>query len=173
MMVETPDFAQEITAESLELDGSRLQSFAKVYVEFEKIRDIYLPQLKKAQTAQEINDIEKQARVRIDQALKKEGLTPESYSQIINKLNTDTELRAKAMRLIDEQRKNSWFSGWQLRRAHACAPRRVRQAQARNPEMLTPSSKKAIRQLPLRRAEKASTRHLKDKLVAECGAITD
>jgi GTP1/Obg family GTP-binding protein len=107
MMVETPDFAQEITAESLELDGSRLQSFAKVYVEFEKIRDIYLPRLKKAQTAQEINDIEKQARVRIDQALKKEGLTPESYSQIINKLNTDTELRAKAMQLIDEQRKNS------------------------------------------------------------------
>jgi GTP1/Obg family GTP-binding protein len=102
----TPVFAQQTPSENIEVDAFKLQSFARVYVEFEKIRDIYLPRLKNAQTVQETNDIEKEARARIDEALRKEGLTPESYSQIINKLNTDTELRAKAMQLVDEQRKS-------------------------------------------------------------------
>jgi hypothetical protein len=39
--------------------------------------------------------------------LKKEGLTPESYSHIVKQLNADVELRAKAMQLIDEERKKS------------------------------------------------------------------
>ena len=102
-----PVFAQETLSANVEVDSSKLHSFAKVYVEFEKIRETYLPRLKNAQTAQQTNDIEKEARAKIDQALKKEGLTAESYSQIINKLNTDTELRAKAMQLIDEERKKS------------------------------------------------------------------
>jgi hypothetical protein len=106
-MVVKPVLAQEAPSENLELDGSRLESFARVYVEFEKIRDIYLPRLKDAQTVQETNDIEKEARARIDEALKKEGLTPESYSQIVKKLNADTGLRAKAMQLVDQQRKKS------------------------------------------------------------------
>jgi hypothetical protein len=101
-----PGFAQQTPSENIEVTVSKLQSFARVYVELEKIRGIYLPRLKNAQTVQETNDIEKEARARINEALRKEGLTPESYSQIINKLNTDTELRAKAMQLVDEQRKS-------------------------------------------------------------------
>ena len=106
MAATSPVFAQQTPSEDIEVDGSKLQSFARVYVELEKIRSIYLPRLKNAQTVQETNDIEKEARARIDETLRKEGLTPESYSQIINKLNTDTELRAKAMQLVDEQRKS-------------------------------------------------------------------
>jgi hypothetical protein len=107
MAATSPAFAQQTSSENIEVDASKLQSFARVYVEFEKIRDIYLPRLKNAQTVQETNDIEKEARARIDEALRKEDLTPESYSQIINKLNTDIELRTKAMQLVDEQRKKS------------------------------------------------------------------
>jgi GTP1/Obg family GTP-binding protein len=103
----TPVFAQQTPSENIEVDAFKLQSFARVYVEFEKIRDIYLPRLKNAQTVQETNDIEKEARARIEEALRREDLTPESYSQIINKLNTDVELRTKAMQLVDEQRKKS------------------------------------------------------------------
>jgi hypothetical protein len=106
MAATSPVFAQQTPSENIEVNVSRLQSFARVYVELERIRGIYLPRLKNAQTVQETNDIEKEARARIDEALRKEGLTPESYSQIINKLNTDTELRAKAMQLVDEQRKS-------------------------------------------------------------------
>jgi len=103
----TPVFAQQTPSENIEVDAFKLQSFARVYVEFEKIRDIYLPRLKNAQTVQETNDIEKEARARIEEALRREDLTPESYSQIINTLNTDVELRTKAMQLVDEQRKKS------------------------------------------------------------------
>ena len=106
MAATSPVFAQQTPSENIEVNVSRLQSFARVYVELERIRGIYLPRLKNAQTVQETNDIEKEARARINEALRKEGLTPESYSQIINKLNTDTELRAKAMQLVDEQRKS-------------------------------------------------------------------
>jgi hypothetical protein len=76
-------------------------------VEFEKIRDTYEPRLNKAQGDQETEAIQKEAGAKINEALAKEGLSRETYSQIINTLNTDSELRAKAMQLIDEERKKS------------------------------------------------------------------
>ena len=102
-----PVFAQEAPGADSNIDTTKLQSFARVYVEFEKIRETYLPRLKTAQSVQETDDIQKEARLRIDEALKKEGMTPESYSQIISTLNNDGELRAKALQLIDEERKKS------------------------------------------------------------------
>jgi hypothetical protein len=99
--------AQEAPSPDANIETTKLQSFARVYVEFEKIRETYLPRLKTAQSAQETDDIQKEARLRIDETLKREGMTPESYSQIINTLNNDGELRAKALQLIDEERKKS------------------------------------------------------------------
>ena len=103
----TPSFAQEVPNQQSKIDPTQLKSFARVYVEFEKIRDTYEPRLNKAQGDQETEAIQKEAKVKIDEALAKEGLSRETYSQIINTLNTDSELRAKAMQLIDEERKKS------------------------------------------------------------------
>ena len=100
-------FAQEPPKQQSKVDTTQLRTFAKVYVEFEKIRDTYEPRLNKAQGDQETEAIQKEAKVKIDEALAKEGLSRETYSQIINTLNTDSELRAKAMQLIDEERKKS------------------------------------------------------------------
>ena len=100
-------FAQELPNQQSKIDPPQLKSFARVYVEFEKIRDTYEPRLSKAQGDQEAQVIQKEAGAKIDEALAKEGLSRETYSQIINTLNTDTELRAKAMQLIDEERKKS------------------------------------------------------------------
>ena len=100
-------FAQELPKQQSKIDPTQLKSFARVYVEFEKIRDTYEPRLNKAQGDQETEVIQKEAKVKIDEALAKEGLSRETYSQIINTLNTDSELRAKAMQLIDEERKKS------------------------------------------------------------------
>jgi Domain of unknown function (DUF4168) len=99
-------FAQELPNQS-KIDPTQLKSFARVYVEFEKIRDTYEPRLNKAQGDQEAQVIQKEAGAKIDEALAKEGLSRETYSQIINTLNIDSELRAKAMQLIDEERKKS------------------------------------------------------------------
>jgi hypothetical protein len=100
-------FAQEPPKQQAKIDPTQLKSFARVYVEFEKIRDTYEPRLNKAQGDQETEAIQKEAGAKIDEALAKEGLSRETYSQIINTLNTDSELRAKAMQLIDEERKRS------------------------------------------------------------------
>ena len=98
-------FAQELPNQ--QIGPTQLKSFARVYVEFEKIRDAYEPRLNKAQGDQETQVLQKEAGAKIDEALAKEGLSRETYSQIINTLNTDSELRAKAMQLIDEERKKS------------------------------------------------------------------
>jgi uncharacterized protein DUF4168 len=102
-----PVFAQKPPKQQSKIDTTQLRTFAKVYVEFEKIRDTYEPRLSNAKGDQEAEAIQKEARVKIDEALAKEGLSRETYSQIINTLNTDSELRAKAMQLIDEERKKS------------------------------------------------------------------
>ena len=99
--------AQELPNQQSKIDPTQLKSFARVYVEFEKIRDTYEPRLSKAQGDQEAQVIQKEAGAKVDEALAKEGLSRETYSQIINTLNTDSELRAKAMQLIDEERKKS------------------------------------------------------------------
>ena len=99
--------AQELPNQQSKIDPTQLKSFARVYVEFEKIRDAYEPRLSKAQGDQEAQVIQKEAGAKVDEALAKEGLSRETYSQIINTLNADNELRAKAMQLIDEERKKS------------------------------------------------------------------
>src|SRR5215475_8383025 len=102
-----PIFAQEVPNQQSKIDPTQLKSFARVYVEFEKIRDTYEPRLSKAQGEQEAQVIQKEAGAKVDEALAKEGLSRETYSQILNTLNADNELRAKAMQLIDEERKKS------------------------------------------------------------------
>jgi len=99
--------AQELPNQQSKVDPTQLKSFARVYVEFEKIRDTYEPRLNKAQGDQEAQVIQTEAGAKIDEALAREGLSRETYSQIINTLNSDSELRTKAMQLIDEERKKS------------------------------------------------------------------
>ena len=100
-------FAQGLPDQQLKLDPTQLRSFARVYVQVEKIRDTYEPRLSKAQGEREAKVIQKEAGTKIDEALAKEGLSRETYTQMINALNADSELRAKAMQLIDEERKKS------------------------------------------------------------------
>lgn len=100
-------FAQEPPKQESKMDTTQLRAFAKVYVEFERIRDTYQPRLSNAHGDEEGAAIQKEAGAKIDEALAKEGLTRQSYSQIINMLNTDSELRTRAMQLIDEERKKS------------------------------------------------------------------
>src|SRR5262245_20622857 len=105
--VANPIVAQEIPSQQSKIDPTQLKTFARVYVEFEKIRDTYEPRLSKAQGEQEAQVIQKEAGAKVDEALAKEGMSRETYSQILNTLNADNELRAKAMQLIDEERKKS------------------------------------------------------------------
>jgi len=86
------------------VDDGQLRSFAKVYVQVEKIRENYGPQLKETQDPQKSIEIQKEAKSKIDNALAKEGLTIESYSQTVQKVNGNDELRKKAIEMIDNER---------------------------------------------------------------------
>jgi ribosomal protein S19E (S16A) len=86
------------------VDDGKLRSFAKVYVQVEKIRQTYGPQLKETQDPQKGMEIQKEAKSKIDDALAKEGMTVESYSQVVQTMNGNDELRKKAIEMIDQER---------------------------------------------------------------------
>jgi hypothetical protein len=86
---------------------TELRSFAKAYVEFEKIRNEYAPKVGSAATPQEKGAVEQEAVVKFGKALEKEGMTMQQYSALYQTVSVDQQLRAKALRLIEEERGRS------------------------------------------------------------------
>jgi hypothetical protein len=82
-----------------------LKTFAKAYVQYHKIRQEYEPRLKNTQDPEKSKQIQQEANSKVEAALAKQGLTPEAYSRILKVVNADDELRKKALRLIEEERK--------------------------------------------------------------------
>lgn len=97
-------YAQGSPSQSAGIDDAQLKSFARVYVQIEKIRDTYAPQLKQSQDSQKNIEIQKEAKSKIDDALSKEGMTAESYSQTVQIVSADNELRSKAIEMINQER---------------------------------------------------------------------
>lgn len=100
-----PTYAQESpNRQAATVDEGKLRSFAKVYVQVEKIRQTYGPQLKETQDPQKNMEIQKEAKSKIDGALAQEGMTVESYSQVVQTVNGNEDLRKKAIEFIDQER---------------------------------------------------------------------
>lgn len=100
-----PIHAQETpNRQAATVDDGKLRSFAKVYVQVEKIRQTYGPQLKETQDPQKSMEIQKEAKSKIADALAQEGMTVESYSQVVQTMNGNDELRKKAIEFIDQER---------------------------------------------------------------------
>jgi uncharacterized protein DUF4168 len=102
-----PIHAQETPSQTATVDDGKLRSFAKVYVQVEKIRQTYGPQLKETQDPQKNMEIQKEAKSKVDAALAQEGMTVESYSQVVQTMNGNDELRKKAIEFIDQERTKS------------------------------------------------------------------
>ena len=86
------------------VDDGKLRSFAKVYVQVEKIRQTYGARLKETQDPQKNMEIQNEAKTKIEDALAQEGMTVESYSQVVQTMNGDDQLRKKAIEFIDQER---------------------------------------------------------------------
>lgn len=100
-----PTHAQETpNRQAATVDDGKLRSFAKVYVQVEKIRQTYGPRLKETQDAQKNIEIQKEAKSKIDDALAQEGMTVESYGHVVQTVNGNDELRKKAIEFIDQER---------------------------------------------------------------------
>lgn len=64
MPIASAVFCQEAQTQDSAIDDAKLRSFARVYVQFEKIRQAYVPRLKGAQNVGETDAIEKEARAK-------------------------------------------------------------------------------------------------------------
>lgn len=88
-----------------EISDKELKAFAKAYVEFHKIRSAYENSLDEVRNRQEETKAQHEALIKIDKALEKQGLKPDAYYRIFKAVNADEKLRAKTMKLIEEERR--------------------------------------------------------------------
>ena len=88
-------------------DSAQLRSFAKAYVEIDKIRKSYEPELSSTQNPRRAKEIEHEAIVRMNHAIVREGLTLETFTQIAEKANADKTLRQQINRLVEKEKNNS------------------------------------------------------------------
>jgi hypothetical protein len=90
-----------------DLNETQLRSFAKLYVEIEKILKSYEPQLKGAKTPEEAKQLENDEMSKLHQVLTQEGMDEQSYSRFIQTANADDGLRKKLVGYINEERQKS------------------------------------------------------------------
>jgi len=106
-MVRTQEKPKEPRAsQQAEIGDKELKAFAKAYVEFHKIRAAHEPALKKSADLQAQSKVEQEALSKFSKALEKQGLTLEGYGRLFLAVNSDEKLREKALRFIEEERKN-------------------------------------------------------------------
>jgi len=100
-------FAQVVPNQAANIDDQQLRNFAKVYVQVEKIRQEYEPRAKEATNAEEGKQIQQEAQSKLHDALTREGLTEENYSQIFEVARADQDVRKKVLQMIAEERAKS------------------------------------------------------------------
>jgi len=99
--------AQQTPGQQSDLNETQLRSFAKVYVQVEKILKTYEPQLKDAKTPEAGKQIQNEEMSKVNQALTQEGMDAQSYHRIIEIANGDDGLRKKLLGFINEERQKS------------------------------------------------------------------
>jgi hypothetical protein len=92
---------------STNLSDKELRSFAKAYVEYHKIRQSYEKQIGNVQDAKEKEKLQREGDSKVSKALEKQGLTPQSYNRLYTTVNNNEQLRRKALKMVEEERKNS------------------------------------------------------------------
>ena len=99
--------AQQPPGQQPDLNETQLRSFAKVYVQVEKILKTYQPQLKEAKTPEEGKQIQNEEMSKINQVLTQEGMDVQSYQRVVQIVNADEGLRKKVVGFINEERQKS------------------------------------------------------------------
>jgi hypothetical protein len=89
------------------LSDKELKAFAKVYVDYQKIRRTYAPALEQAKDPARKKQIEQEANARIKSSLDAQGLSVTRYNQIFAEVNSNPPLRKKVLRQVEEERKRS------------------------------------------------------------------
>ena len=104
---EQPSVHQPPPAQQPNVTDAELRSFAKVYVQIDKIRATYEPQVKGATSPEEAKKIETEAVLKMHQAIAQEGISEDNYKRIIDIAHSDEGVRKKLLAFIDEERQKS------------------------------------------------------------------
>ena len=107
MIVVAKPLVAQVAPKPQELDEKQLRSFAKVYVQVEKIRQEYEPRAKEASGPEEGKQIQQEAQSKFQQVLTKEGLSEESYTKIFEVARADQDVRKKILQMIGEEKAKS------------------------------------------------------------------
>ncbi len=108
MQAQQPSVQQPPASQSQsDLKETELRSFARVYVQIEKILKTYQPQMEEAKTPEEGKQIQNEETSKIHQVLIQEGMDAQRYHHIVEVANADEGLRKKIMGFINEERQKS------------------------------------------------------------------
>jgi hypothetical protein len=87
------------------ISEEKLRDFAKTYVALQKIRLAYEHAASQSRDVQEQRRAQHEALIEMDAVLQRQGIEHQTFAQILQNMNTDEALRAKAMKLIEEERR--------------------------------------------------------------------
>ena len=107
MVVVAKPLVAQVAPKPQELDEKQLRSFAKVYVQVEKIRQEYEPRAKEASGPEEGKQIQQEAQSKFQQVLTKEGLSEESYTKIFEVARADQDVRKKILQMVGKEKAKS------------------------------------------------------------------
>ncbi|QKT04655.1 DUF4168 domain-containing protein [Ectothiorhodospiraceae bacterium 2226] len=89
-----------------DLDDEQLEAFAAAFVEVDKIRAQYEPELERSEDPQQAMEIQRQANEEMIQAIENEGLDPQTYNAIAMAAGPDEQLRNRLLDMIEEKQQN-------------------------------------------------------------------
>jgi biopolymer transport protein ExbB/TolQ len=88
------------------VSDQELQAFAKAYVAVEKVQQEHQATLKSVQDSEQKQKLQQEVNAKMAKAIEQQGLTPESYQQILATISTNKNinLTKKAFNLINQER---------------------------------------------------------------------
>jgi Domain of unknown function (DUF4168) len=99
--------SQQGADQQVKVSDKELRAFAKAYVEYHKIRQRYEPPLSNVKDPAVKEKLQREGNSKVKEAVEKQGLTVDKYNKIFATVNANEELRKKALKLINEERKKS------------------------------------------------------------------
>jgi len=86
-----------------DFDDATLQSFAAVSVELQGIQQEYADRLEGVQDQDRAIELQREANEKMVETVENAGLDVQTYNAVANAMNTDPELNAKVMGMIEEE----------------------------------------------------------------------
>ncbi|MGE5820571.1 MAG: DUF4168 domain-containing protein [Deltaproteobacteria bacterium] len=92
---------------SPQISDKELAAFAKAYAEVQKIRAQYEPSLQKTKDSKASERLQQEANAKLKKTLDKQGLSVDRYNKIYAAVNANEDLRRKALKMVEQERKKS------------------------------------------------------------------